>query len=196
VPVGAKIGCGNIEEDIEILVKAGVDFIAIDGFGGGTGATDKYVRENVGLPILAALPRAVKVLEKLGAKEKVTLIAGGGLRTSADIAKCLALGADAIYLGTAALIAINCEQYRICQTGKCPTGVTTHNPLLTKQIRIEEGARKLSNFINVLEKEIKQFARITGKNDTRRLDRNDLVSLDKDLADILKIPHLTGEKDA
>jgi len=83
---------------IGILVNAGVDFIALDGFGGGTGATDFYVRENVGIPLIAALPRARRHLEKLGRKGNITLIAGGGLRTSADFAKCLALGADAVYI--------------------------------------------------------------------------------------------------
>jgi glutamate synthase domain-containing protein 2 len=147
VPIGAKIGCGTIEKDIQILVDARVDFIALDGFGGGTGATEFYVRENVGIPIFAALPRAFKVLTDRGVKDKISLIAGGGLRTAADFAKCLALGADAVYIGTAALIAINCEQYRICHTGLCPTGVTTHNPALVKQLDVEGDIANLSNFI-------------------------------------------------
>ena len=83
---------------------------------------------------LQPLPRAFNTLKDLGLKNRVTLIAGGGLRSSADFAKCLALGADALYIGTAALIAINCEQYRICYTGRCPTGITTQDPILTKQV--------------------------------------------------------------
>ena len=128
IPVGAKIGCGDVEEDVKLLAEAGVDFIALDGFGGGTGATDKYVRENVGIPIFTSLPRAFNTLIDLGLKNRITLIASGGLRSSADFAKCLALGADGVYIGTAALIAINCEQYRICYTGRCPTGITTQDP--------------------------------------------------------------------
>jgi glutamate synthase domain-containing protein 2 len=100
----------------------------------------------MGLPLIAALPRAARILNKLEnqgensnqeiiAKNKVTLIAGGGLRTSADIAKCLALGTDAVYLGTSALIAINCQQHRICPTGKCPTGITTHKSKLLTRIK-------------------------------------------------------------
>lgn len=194
VPVGAKIGCGNIEEDIEVLVDASADFISIDGFGGGTGATDLYVRENVGIPLIAALPRAYKMLNELGVKEKISLIAGGGLRKASDFAKCLALGADAAYTGTAALIAINCEQYRICHTGLCPTGVTTHNPALTGQLDVKEGIKKLSNFIKVTTEEVSNLTRIVGKDDINKLDGNDLVSLYRDLSAITGISWLDGKK--
>ncbi len=193
VPVGAKIGCGDVEKDIRVLVDAGVDFIAIDGFGGGTGATDFYVRESVGIPLIVALPRARKYLEKLGVKNKISLIAGGGLRNSADFAKCLALGADAVYIGTAALIAINCEQYRICHTGLCPTGVTTHDPVLTSQLDVEKGIQKLSNFIRSSTEEIASLTRITGKDDIRKLDARDLVALKKDLAKVTGIKWMNGE---
>ena len=184
VPIGAKIGCGNIEEDIEVLVGAKVDFIAIDGFGGGTGATDAYVKNNVGIPVWAAIPRACRKLQELDAKKNTTLIAGGNLRTSADFAKCLALGADAVYVGTVALIAINCQQYRICHTGLCPTGVTTHNPELAARLNVVEGVRKLKNFIKVSTDEIAELTRIVGKNDIRKLDSNDLVAFRKDLAEM------------
>jgi len=193
VPVGAKIGCGNVEKDVDILIEAGVDFIALDGFGGGTGATEYFARENTGIPVIAALPRAVKCLIGSGVKDKITLIASGGLRTSADFAKCLALGADAVYIGTAALIAVNCEQYRVCHTGLCPTGITTHRPELTSQLIIEEGIRLLSNFIKVSTEEIANIARIVGKDDIGKLASSDLVSLDKDLAEITEVKWLNGE---
>jgi len=192
VPIGAKIGCGNIEKDIQVLIDAGVDFISIDGFGGGTGATDSCVRENVGIPLIAALPRAFRFLQKLGVKNNISLIAGGGLRTSADFTKCLALGADAVYIGTAALIAINCEQHRICHTGLCPTGITTHDPELLKQLDIEKGIKKLLNFINVSTHEIENFARIVGKDDIQKLDKNDLVSIKKDLSEITNVKWLNS----
>jgi glutamate synthase domain-containing protein 2 len=192
-PIGAKIGCGEIEKDIEKLVEAKVDFISIDGFGGGTGATNSYIRENVGIPLAAALPRAYNHLCELGLKERITLIAGGGLRDSADFARCLALGADAVYIGTAALIAINCEQYRICHTGLCPTGVTTHNPALTKQLDVEKGVKKLSNFINISTEEIANLARIIGKNDLKTLCMDDLISLDRDLAEITGARWVNGK---
>lgn len=193
IPVGAKIGCGNIEKDIDLLVSADIDFIALDGFGGGTGATDYYVRENIGIPIIAALPRARRHLEKLGRKANITLIAGGGLRTSADFAKCLALGADAVYIGTAALIAINCEQYRICHTGLCPTGVTTHNPALTSQLDVEKGIKRLGSFIETSTRDIANLTRIVGKDDIKKLDIDDIVSLKKDTSELTGARWLNGE---
>jgi methylamine---glutamate N-methyltransferase subunit C len=193
VPIGAKIGCGNVENDVKVLAQAGVDYIAIDGFGGGTGATDAYVKDNVGLPIIAALPRAYKTLKDLGVKEKITLIAAGGLRTSADFTKCLALGADAVYIGTAALVAINCQQYRVCHTGLCPTGVTTHRPELTSQLNITEGVRKLSNFIKISTEEIAEIARIVGKVDVKKLSSDDLVAMKKDLAEITGVKWAGGK---
>jgi glutamate synthase domain-containing protein 2 len=192
VPVGAKIGCGNVEEDIGLLAGAGVDFIALDGFGGGTGATDLAVRENVGIPLIAALPRADRALRSLGVRERITLIGGGGLRTSADFAKCLALGADAVYIGTAAMIAVNCEQYRICHTGMCPTGVTTQDPALENQLDVEKGIERLSHFIRVSTGEMAAFARITGKHDLRDLDISDLVALRQELARIAGCPWMGG----
>jgi len=182
VPIGAKIGCGNVEADVEVLVGAGVDYIAIDGFGGGTGATAPYVRDNVGIPVIAALPRARKKMDDMETGKGITLIAGGGLRTSADFAKCLALGADAVYTGTAALIAINCQQYRVCHTGQCPTGVNTSDPMLAAQLDMEAGVKRLRSFIEVSTREIANFTRIVGKSSTAKLDSHDLVSMKKELA--------------
>jgi len=188
VPVGAKIGCGAIEQDISVLVSASVDFIAIDGFGGGTGATNDYVRENVGIPLTVALPRAARHLIKQGVRDQISLIAGGNLRTSADITKCLALGADAVYIGTAALVAINCEQYRICHTGLCPTGVTTQEPDLVAQCDVSEGVLRLGNFIRVMITEIANLTRIVGKENIHDLDTQDLVSFNRDLSQIADCP--------
>ena len=193
-PVGAKIGCGDVEGDVEVLAEAGADFIALDGFGGGTGATEFFVRENVGVPIIAALPRADKHLKKIGKRNQLSLIAGGGLRTSADFAKCLALGADAIYIGTAALIAINCQQYRICHTGQCPMGVTTNDPVLLQQLDVNEGVRKLTNFLNVSNLEVANLARIVGKDDVGKLGLEDLVALTKDLAEVTGVKWLSGQR--
>jgi len=190
IPVGAKMGCGNIENDVEVLTESGVDFISLDGFGGGTGATEIFVRENVGIPIIAALPRANRHLKKIGKRNKVSLVAGGGLRTSAEFAKCLALGADAVYIGTSALIAIGCQQYRICHTGNCPTGVTSSNPNLLKLLNIDEGFRRLANFVQVANQEIADFTRIVGKNDIGKLSVEDLVALKKDLAEIAGVKWL------
>jgi methylamine---glutamate N-methyltransferase subunit C len=193
IPVGAKIGCGNVEDDVEILANSGVDFISLDGFGGGTGATEFFVRENVGVPIVTALPRADGHLKKMGLRDKITLIAGGGLRTSADFAKCLALGANAVYIGTSALIAINCQQYRVCHTGHCPTGVTTNDPILVQRLNVEEGIRKLTNFINVSNLEIANLLRIIGKDDTEKLGIEDLVALKKELSEATGVKWINGK---
>jgi glutamate synthase domain-containing protein 2 len=193
VPIGAKIGCGDIENDVKILVDSGADFISLDGFGGGTGATESFVRENVGIPIAAALPRAAKHLENIEARNKISLIAGGRLRTSADFAKALALGADAVYIGTSALIAINCKQYRICHTGHCPTGVTTNDPALLQRLDVDEGVRRLTNFINVSNQEVANLVRIVGKDDIRKLGLEDLVALKKDLSEVTGVKWLNGK---
>jgi methylamine---glutamate N-methyltransferase subunit C len=193
VPIGAKIGCGDVKKDVELLANSGVDFITLDGFGGGTGATDLYVRENVGIPLLAALPQANQILEEMGLQDQISLIASGGLRTSADMVKCLALGADAVYIGTAALIAINCQQYRICNTGLCPTGVTTQNPQLVTQINIDEGLERLKNFIKISNEEMANLVRIIGKSDINKLDKEDLISINKDISQITGIRWVNGK---
>ena len=128
-------------------------------------------------------------MKKIGKRNKVSLVAGGGLRTSADFAKCLALGADAVYIGTSALIAINCQQYRICHTGQCPTGVTTNDPVLLQQLNVDEGIRKLTNFINISNMEIANLARIVGKDDVRKLGMKTLL-LSKKIW--LKLQELSG----
>ncbi|MDI3550569.1 MAG: methylamine---glutamate N-methyltransferase subunit [Methanobacterium sp.] len=194
VPVGAKIGCGHVEDDVELLAQAGVDFIALDGFGGGTGATTTYVRENVGLPIISALPRAHQKLEDLELKKEISLIAGGGLRTSSDFAKCLALGADAVYIGTAALIAINCQQYRVCYSGLCPTGVTTQHPQLVQQLDVEVGVERLKNFLETSNEEMKNLTRIVGKSDVKLLDKSDLVGLTREISQITGVRWVNGQK--
>ncbi len=193
-PIGAKIGCGHVEDDVKILAEAGMDFIALDGFGGGTGATVRYARDNTGIPIIAALPRAHRKLEELELRDQVSLIAGGGLRSSSDFAKCLALGADAVYIGTAALIAMNCQQYRVCYSGLCPTGVATQNPQLMQQLNVEEGVVKLSNFLRISMEEVKNLTRMVGKDDVKLLEKDDLVSLTRELAMITRVGWLDGDK--
>lgn len=195
-PIGAKIGCGDVTADVADLADAGMDFIAVDGFGGGTGATNLYVRENVGIPVCAALPQAYEALQEMGLKDRISLIAGGGLRSSADFAKCLALGADAVYIATAALIAINCQQYRICYSGLCPTGVTTTNLPLMQQLNIDEGITRLSNFITLSTNEVANLTRIVGKRDINQLCRDDLISASRDLSMIADVKWIDGKRRA
>jgi glutamate synthase domain-containing protein 2 len=193
VPIGAKIGCGDIKSDVKVLANAKVDYIALDGFGGGTGATNLYVRDNVGIPVFSAITQAHKTLVKRGMKDKISLIAGGNLKNSADYAKCLALGADAVYIGTAALIAINCQQYRVCYSGLCPTGVTTQDPKLMEQLDVNQGITKLSNYIKLSTEEIANLTRIVGKSDICQLSREDLISSNRDMAMAMGVRWINGE---
>lgn len=193
VPIGTKIGCGDVKADVEVLANSGVDYIALDGFGGGTGATNLYVRDNVGIPVFVAIPQAHKTLNKMGMKDKISLIAGGRLKNSADFAKCLALGADAVYIATSALIAINCQQYRICYSGLCPTGVTTQDPKLMEQLDINQGIKKLSNYIELSTEEIANLTRIVGKKDIKQLSSEDLISANRDMSQATGIKWINGE---
>lgn len=187
VPVGAKLGCGNIEKDIEVLLNSKVDYIALDGFAGGTGATDKYIKDHMGIPIFAAIPRAVKHLEELGERENITLIGSGGIKSSNDIAKLLALGANGTYIGTTALIGLGCKQYRVCHKGDCGNGITTNDPELVKNLHIDKSVISLNNLITVLNNEIKGISRVLGEDKIKNLDKSDLISLKKDLAEICNI---------
>ena len=139
------------------------------------------------------MPRADRHLKKVGLRNKVSLIAGGGLRTSADFLKCLALGSDAIYIGTSALIAINCDQFRICHTGRCPRGVTTNDPVLAQQLNVEEGTRRLTNFVNVSNWEVANLLRIVGKNDVEKIGLEDLVAFEKELAEVTGVKWMNGK---
>jgi glutamate synthase domain-containing protein 2 len=183
-PVGIKFAGGHVQKDLDIIVYAEPDYIVVDGFGGGSGAPPGYIRDNFGLPLINFLPRAHQYLKDVGYRQHAELIAAGGLRTSGDFAKCLALGADAVYIATAALWAMSCEYYRICETNQCPTGTTTQDPDLVKRFNIDRGARKLANFIRVSTSELADISRAVGKNDVHRLDVHDLVALTLDTSEL------------
>jgi glutamate synthase domain-containing protein 2/rubredoxin len=167
-PIGIKFAAGNIEADLEAAIYAQPDFITIDGRAGATGAAPKFVKSAASIPTIFAVYRAWKFLDSHGASD-VSLIATGGLRISPDFAKALALGASAVAIGTTALMAIGCRQYRICNTGKCPMGITTHDPTLRKRLEIDAAAKDLENFLRVTNGELKDFARLTGNDDVHNL---------------------------
>ena len=167
-PIGVKIAAGEIEEDLEAILYAGPDFITIDGRPGATGAAPKSVKDATSIPTVFALYRARKYLDRKGV-QGISLVITGGLRTAPDFAKALALGADAIAIGTAALMAAACQQYRLCNTGKCPVGVTTQDPELRERLKVEISAKKLEYFLRVSTEELKDFARLTGNNDVHAL---------------------------
>jgi glutamate synthase domain-containing protein 2/rubredoxin len=187
-PVGIKLAAGHIEADLEFALSAGPDFITIDGRAGATGAAPKLIKDATSIPTIYALDRARRYFEGRGIKD-VTLIATGGLRVSSDFAKALALGADAVAIGTAALMAIGCQQFRICDTGRCPIGIATQDPGLRARLDIEEAARGLANFLRVSTEELRDFARLTGNDSVHKLSVRDLVTTSSEISAHTSIEH-------
>jgi glutamate synthase domain-containing protein 2/CDGSH-type Zn-finger protein len=188
-PVGIKIAAGNIEADLTVAVHAKPDFITIDGRPGATAASPKFVKDTTSVPTLFALFRARKFLDERDIKD-TSLVITGGLRVSSDFAKALALGADAIAIGTAALMACACQQYRLCDTGNCPVGVTTQNPELRDRLKLDISAKKLENFLRVSTVELKDFARLTGNDDVHKLSITDLCTTNSEISNYTDIEHV------
>lgn len=186
-PIGIKIAAGNIEDDLEYCVFAEPDFITVDGRGGATGSSPFFLREATTVPTVYALSRARKYLDSVGSD--ISLVITGGLRVSADFAKALAMGADAVAIASAGLIAAACQQYRICGTGNCPVGVATQDPELRKRLNVEASAQRVANFLNVSLEELKTFARVTGNTSVHDLSMDNLVTLDKEIAEYTGIRH-------
>jgi glutamate synthase domain-containing protein 2/rubredoxin len=188
-PIGIKFAAGNIEADLAVAIYAQPDFITVDGRAGATGAAPKFVKSAASIPTIFAVYRARTFLDSHGASD-ISLIATGGLRISPDFAKALALGATAVAVGTVALIAIGCRQYRICNTGKCPMGITTHDPALRKRLEIDDAAKRLENFLRVTNEELKDFARLTGNDDIHELSIQDLCTTNSEISEHTEIEHV------
>lgn len=186
-PIGIKIAAGRIERDLEYCVYAGPDFITIDGRGGATGSSPLLLRESTSVPTIFALHRARKYLDSV--HSDISLVITGGLRVSSDFAKALAMGADAVAVASAGLIAAACQQYRICGTGNCPVGIATQDPELRKRLKVDAAAQRVANFLNVSLAELKMFARTTGHSSVHDLNVSDLVTLNRDIAEYTDIPH-------
>ncbi len=186
-PVGIKIAAGHIERDLEYCVFAGPDFITIDGRGGATGSSPFFLREATTVPTIYALYRARKYLDLV--HSDISLVITGGLRVSADIAKALAMGADAVAVASAALMAAACQQYRICGSGNCPVGIATQEPELRKRLNIEQAAERTANYLDVTLEELKTFARITGHNSVHGLSTDDLVTINREISEFTNIRH-------
>ncbi len=188
-PIGVKFAAGNVEADLEAALYAGPDFITLDGRAGATGAAPKYVKAATSVPTIFALYRARKFLDENDAKS-VSLIITGGIRVSSDIAKALALGADAVAIGTAALMAIGCQQYRICNTGKCPMGIATQDPALRANLNVDKSARRLENFLTVITTELVDFARLTGHSSLHSLSAADLCTVNSEISQYTSVEHV------
>jgi len=187
-PVGIKFASGHIEEDLEFALKAEPDFITIDCRGGATGSSPKFLKDNVGIPPIFAIRRARKYLDKLNSD--VTLCITGGFRTSADIAKAIALGADAVALATASLISVGCIQARVCHTGTCPAGIATQNEQLRELFDNKKAVEGFVNFYTATNEELKVFARTNGVNEIHKLTVNDIVTDNQVVAEFTDIEHI------
>lgn len=186
-PIGIKIAAGRIERDLEFCVYAEPDFITIDGRGGATGASPAIIRDSTSVPTIYALYRARKYLDSIGSD--IALIITGGFRVSSDFAKAIAMGADAVAIASAAMVAAACQQYRICGTGMCPVGVATQDEKLRKRLHIDSAAKRVENYLKCSAEELKVFARITGNMDIHGLSVNDLCTINEEISEHTNIAH-------
>ena len=186
-PIGIKIAAGHIERDLAFCVFAEPDFITIDGRGGATGSSPRMLRDAASVPTIYALHRARKYLDSVGSD--ISLVITGGLRVSADFAKAIAMGADAVAVASAPLMAMACQQYRVCGTGMCPMGVATQDPDLRARLHVDAAARRVANYLNVCREELKLFARITGHENLHDLSVADLCTISREISEHTSIPH-------
>lgn len=187
IPIGFKLSAQHIERDIAFAVRAGADYIILDGRGGGTGDAPLMFRDHISVPSIPALARARHCLDQLKASGRVTLIITGGLRTHTDFAKALALGADGIALANSAIQAIGCIAARICHTNLCPAGIATQDPQLRKRLNIEASAQRLATFFRASTSLMQIMARACGHNRLDQFRRDDLASWHRSLADLAGI---------
>jgi methylamine---glutamate N-methyltransferase subunit C len=203
-PIYVKVGATRVTYDVALAVKAGADVIVVDGMQGGTAATQDVFIEHAGIPTLPAVRLAVEALKDLDMHRKVQLIVSGGIRSGADVAKALAMGADAVAIGVATLIALGCNRpvyvedyHKIgtepgfchhCHTGRCPVGVTTQDPELEKRLPPEQGARMLKNYLTTMTLELQTLARACGKSHVLNLEPEDLAALTVEAAAMAQVP--------
>ena len=186
-PIGIKLAAGHIERDLAFALNADPDFITIDGRGGATGSSPKLLRDATSVPTVYALYRARKYLDEHA--EGVSLVITGGLRVSSDFAKAIAMGADAVAVASAALIAAGCQQYRICGSGLCPVGIATQDEELRRRFDADAAAYRVANFLNVSLEELRMFARITGHANIHDLSAGDLITVSCEIAEHTNIKH-------
>jgi glutamate synthase domain-containing protein 2 len=203
-PVYVKVGATRTYYDVKLAVAAGADVVVVDGMQGGTAATQEVFIEHVGIPTLAAVPQAVQALRELGLHRKVQLVVSGGIRTGADVAKAMALGADAVAIGTAALVALGDNAprhaaeyaalgsapgfYDDYQDGRDPAGITTQDPELAARLDPVEGGRRIANYLRVLTMEAQAIARACGKAHLRHLEPEDMVAVTIEAAAMARVP--------
>lgn len=180
IPIGFKIAASHIEKDIDFALAVGVDYIILDGRGGGTGSAPTILRDNINVPTIPALARARKHLDNVGATG-ITLIITGGLRVAEDFAKAMMLGADAIAVSNSALQAIGCLGMRACGSNYCPVGIATQKEDLRSRLIVESSAQQLKNFFLATNDLMKVIARACGHDDVSKFNHNDLSTTDYDM---------------
>ena len=175
IPIGYKLSAQQVEKDIDAALEVGVDYIILDGRGGGTGAAPIIFRDNISVPTIPALARARRHLDKLG-RSDVTLVITGGLRKPADFIKAMALGADAIAVSNSAMQAIGCIAMRACHTNSCPVGIATQKPHLVSRLVVEKSARQLANFFEASVELMQVMARACGHSHLNQFEASDLTT--------------------
>ena len=188
IPVGFKIAASHIEADIDFALEVGVDYIILDGRGGGTGSAPTILRDNINVPTIPALARARRHLDKIG-RQDITLVITGGLRVPEDFAKAMMLGADAIAVSNAAIQAIGCLGMRACGTNNCPVGIATQKEHLRQRLIIQSSAKQLNNFFHAANELIKVIARACGHDDISKFSMNDLTTCSYDMHRLTGIPY-------
>ncbi len=186
IPIGVKMSAQHIEADIDFALDLGVDYIIIDGRGGGTGAAPNVFKNNISVPVMAAIPRARQHLQSRG-HDDVTLIATGGLRTDADFCKALALGADGVAIANSAMQAIGCLGMRACSTNNCPVGIATQQEHLRSRLQIQASAKRLQNFFEATVQLMVVLARACGHHHLNQFSVDDLTSWKKEVAELAGI---------
>jgi len=214
VPIYVKVGATRVDHDVKLAVAAGADVVVVDGMQGGTAATQDVFIEHAGIPTLPAVRMAAEALEEIGMRGEVQLVVSGGIRSGADVAKALALGADAVSMGVAALLALGCNRdsylaangeminvvadYRAlstsaghcahCHTGRCPVGITTQDPELESRLDVARASESVANFLRATTMEVTALARACGKSDVHHLEPEDLAALTVEAAAMAKVP--------
>ncbi len=206
VPIQLKLGAARVYDDVRMAAKCGPDIIYLDGAEGGTGAGPHIATEETGIPLMAAIPEARRALEDVGLADEIDLVVAGGIRNGADVAKCIALGANAVAIGHASLMALNCNkeipgvtdyegtvgvpagQCYHCHTGRCPVGITTQDPELRKRLVVEEASERVYNFLTTLTMELQMLARACGKTNVHSLEPEDLAALTVEASAMARVP--------
>ncbi len=204
LPIFCKLPACRVTQDVKIAAKSGVDVIVIDGMEGGTGASPEFLLDHTGIPTMAAIPAARRALEDIGMYGKVSLVVSGGIKCGADVAKALALGADAVAIGTAALITLNCNapmhepDYAAlgaapgacyhCHTGRCPVGIATQDEELASRLNPDEAGERVASFLRAVTMELTMIAKACGKSNVHNLEPEDLRALTLEASAMTGVP--------